>query len=62
MLVGTMMILSTLLTEVTRSENMFMDIQALLIFWGVLIGFFILSSRGLGVLGGCIEADRPVLA
>ncbi len=34
---------------------MFMDIQTLLIFWGVLIGFFILSSRGLGVLGDVLR-------
>mgnify|MGYP006216606267 CR=1 FL=1 len=32
-----------------------MDIQTLLIFWGVLIGFFILSSRGLGVLGDVLR-------
>ena len=30
---------------------MFMDIQTLLIFWGVLIGFFILSAEGLASWG-----------
>ena len=55
MLVGTMMILATLLTEVTRSERMFNDIQTLLIFWAMLFGFFVISSRGLGVVGDVLR-------
>ena len=34
---------------------MFMDIQALLIFWVALFSFFVISSRGLGVLGDVLK-------
>ena len=34
---------------------MFNDIQTLLIFWAMLFGFFVISSRGLGVVGDVLR-------
>ena len=41
---------------------MFNDIQTLLIFWAMLFGFFVISSRGLGVVGDAEDINSLCLS